>query len=789
MIVTTLLLAGTAAAQVWTVRIEEPTGLYRRTDEVVRVPLAKVGSHRTGYVVTDPKRRQQPWQVSGADLLFPASVVPGELPEYRVTCCTAQPAKFESRIVLRRVGMRRVELANSRFRLTIDTGIPAITEAYSLTARHALNYVDESGWTSTGGSGPMTGVELLESGPLQGRLRLTRPGESWEFVWTAASAAVRWMARRGFRFDAVSASPYAPFDRFVNGSEYEWPTGPEEGEPPDHDIKARDWKKLPGGHAVYYQAAENYGALGIFALDPELNWAGIGSAKFTADRGEGETSIALTFPEWRGNNTVLEARKENRILRQPLLVGPTSVGGAGHAANTPATLSLDGDWELAWSEKGAGPPTTGWRTVKVPGAVHTQWLGRSVIYTRAAEWVSYKEWWYRRRFRLPSTVRGKHLRLQFDATDYYADAYLNGRYLGRHEGYIDPYEYEITAAADNELLVRVWTPVSYYWKHRPYTIKGAYGAVDQKPDDITPLGITRSVRIVAGASSWIREVAVDTRLTDTGAEVEVQLKPPNATYELTLTPRNFQSTERYRVRSTGSRIVIPVKAPQLWWTWDHGKPNLYTLDIRMIDRTGKAIDAKSLAVGIREIEKIGWNFYLNRRRMFIRGTNYYYNLFMSDMNRARYERDMDLMLGMNVNMIRLHCHFSNPEFYDLADERGVLLWQDYLEAWYPHDRRFAQRAAELYDNHIRYVRNHPSIAIWATSDEEDLENYRELTKHLASRPAFLDPQRRPVVRSTGRYGDAHVFTGGTTARSGSTRPWTSSSSPNSARPRCRITTR
>ena len=77
------------------------------------------------------------------------------------------------------------------------------------------------------------------------------------------------------------------------------------------------------------------------------------------------------------------------------------------------------------------------------------------------------------------------------------------------------------------------------------------------------------------------------------------------------------------------------------------------------------------------------------------------------MTRPAYERDMKLMLGMNVNMIRLHCHFANPEFYDLADESGVLIWQDYLEAWYPHDTDFSLRAAALYDNHIRYVRKSP----------------------------------------------------------------------------------
>ena len=287
--------------------------------------------------------------------------------------------------------------------------------------------------------------------------------------------------------------------------------------------------------------------------------------------------------------------------------------------------------------------------------------------------------------------------------------------------------------------------------------------MDQKPDDITAFGITRPVRLAASGGAVLRDIAIDTRLTDAGADVEVTLDADSGDFEVTLAPRNFVSPDIYRVRASMSgghaRVVIPVRNPQLWWTWDHGKPNLYTLDVRLLDAGGQAVDGQTLAVGIREIEKIGWQFYLNRKRMFIRGTNYYYNLFLSQMNREAYERDVKLMLAMNVNMIRLHTHFTNPEFYDLADERGILIWQDYLEAWYPHDTAFSLRAAELYDPHIRYARNHASVALWATSDEEDLENYRDLTKHVAARPFFMDPQHRPVVRSTGRLGDAHVYHG------------------------------
>ena len=816
-------------AQSWSVRVEEPTGLYRRTDEVISVPLDQIGGLAKGYTVTDPAGREAPWQVSARKLLFPVSLMPGELPVYRIACCNSKPsAAFANPILLRRLGASRVEFGNPQFRAIIDTKDASFVEVYSLRAdpQRVLNLVEltpegpgalkgdvhentpaaaafspppvagvsgpNSGWTTLGGTGAFTSVELVETGPVRGHLRLTRAGETWNLTWTASGAWIHWKAMRGFRFASISASPYVPFNRCLGGSEYNGPNGPGEDEPEPRDIGSREWPELPGGHMVYYQREQDYGALGIVALDADLRWKGAGTRKFIAEKAAGEASIAITFPKWAGVETSLEARKQNRMLRQPVLVKVSAaaepiakvrlaaqretipeLGNRRPTAFQRDEINLSGEWELAFAEKGAGPPQSGWRTVRVPGSVHTQWLDPAKLYTREAEWISGKEWWYRSSFTIPDKLRDKRLRLQFDATDYYADVYLNGLSIGRHEGYIDPYEFDVTAQArageSNRLLVRVWTPVSYYWRHRPYTIKGAYGAVDQKPDDITPLGITRGVRIVAGGAASIEDVAVDTRIAKTGANVEVQLQarlPTGAegyTWELTLSPRNFASLHRYQLRAPANgpsaRYTIPVVDPRLWWTWDHGRPNLYTLDVRLLDPSGRAVDGQSLAIGIREIEKIGWNFYLNGKRMFVRGTNYYDGLYMSETTRAGYERDMKLMLGMNVNMVRLHCHFSNPEFYDLADELGVLIWQDFLEAWYPHDRGFAQRAAALYDNHIRYVRNHASVAIWVTSDEEDFENYREITKHLAPRAYLLDPQRRPVHRSTGRFGDSHVYHG------------------------------
>jgi hypothetical protein len=144
-------------------------------------------------------------------LLIPGSLIPGELPVYRISCCQPNTSTFRNPIVLRRVGMRRVELGNSHFRVMIDTGVPAIVEAYNLTAgpRRVLNLVEttpesaealkddihvaekvpergptgvtgeNTGWTTPETGGGFTKVEFLEAGPLRALLRLSNATASW----------------------------------------------------------------------------------------------------------------------------------------------------------------------------------------------------------------------------------------------------------------------------------------------------------------------------------------------------------------------------------------------------------------------------------------------------------------------------------------------------------------------------------------------------------------------------------------------------------------------------------
>ncbi len=888
----------------WAIQLEEPTGIERRDNEVVRFNTRfAVGDARPEQLrAIDDENRELPVQVAVGDfypdgsikfaeILFPATLIPGRIPRYRLLASPVFPGArkpgerggdYQTDITIRRLGTSRIELGNNRFGIIINLGkdntTPAIVEAYTRTSdeHRMLNLVEttpdlkeelafgtrSAGWgtalDSAVRTSGFTGVDVVESGPLRARIKLRGAhfgtvAEEWEFEWYSNSPVVVWRARTetrtgryGFFFSALSAFPYEPFTHWADGAEVAWPDG-DTNNPPHKRIvaqgllvRAQDFDDLPGGHILYYNPQANYGALDFIELDSTLRWFGIGSRQFYAAKkldgtqpqarqtgistitrpdvmersAEWSSQIAIAFPQWKANETLLEARGCYRRFAQPILAHgldlqplaklpdytsaprtarysveerSAKATTSGNGKPAPIELPLNGLWKLRNAEKGEGEKQrlfeigaddSEWQAVQVPGSVHTQILKYPAYYTHEAEWISFKEWWYRKNFRVPAEMKGRRLRLQFDATDYYADIWLNGKKLGRHEGYIDPYEFDVSAGlnldGDNVVAVRVWTPVDYYWRHRPYTIKGSYGAVDQKPDNITAVGITRSVRLIANRSIVIDTVVARPALNQDGSadlDVEVALRADTTKgrLELALAPRNFSGSDQLTATVDLSSLAdksprrfqvrFHLKNPQLWWTWDHGKPNLYTLSTRVVVDE-QISDYRSEAVGIREVEKVGWLFYLNGRRIYIRGTNsYYLELFMSEINRAKYVRDLNLIKGMNVNMIRLHCHFQNPEFYDLCDELGIMVWQDFLEAWYPHDPEFAIEAARLYDNHIRMVRNHPCVAIWATSDEEDLENYRMLTKHLAGRLYACDEQRRPVVRSTGRYGDGHIYYG------------------------------
>src|SRR4051812_6818561 len=82
------------AAESWTVRVEEPTGLFPRTNEVVSVPYTTIGGKKESWTVVDTEGRELPFQTTENSLLFPATLIPGELPQYQISAVQESKANF-----------------------------------------------------------------------------------------------------------------------------------------------------------------------------------------------------------------------------------------------------------------------------------------------------------------------------------------------------------------------------------------------------------------------------------------------------------------------------------------------------------------------------------------------------------------------------------------------------------------------------------------------------------------------------------------------------------------------
>ena len=162
----------------------------------------------------------------------------------------------------------------------------------------------------------------------------------------------------------------------------------------------------------------------------------------------------------------------------------------------------------------------------------------------------------------------------------------------------------------------------------------------------------------------------------------------------TLAPHNFAGESHTADMTTmlppGVSQVdlwLEVDEPRLWWPWDMGAQNLYDVAVSVSDAAGE-LDRVGDRVGLRHLRKEepnGWAMFLNGKRIFCRGPNYVSEQLQSTMTRKRYEFDVQLMKDANMNMVRSYCVVEREEFYDVCDEKGVMVYQDFPTTG-PHEQ-------------------------------------------------------------------------------------------------------
>ncbi len=331
--------------------------------------------------------------------------------------------------------------------------------------------------------------------------------------------------------------------------------------------------------------------------------------------------------------------------------------------------------------------------------------------------------WYRKRFTVPASDRGRRFALQIDGAMSYSTIWLNGQEVGgRPYGYIS-YQLDLTpfikAGAENVLAIRLDNPPE---SSRWYPGGGIYRNVwllKTGPIHVAPWGTQVTTSVQNGAST----VNVATTLQNQSSRpatlrlvstvVDASNKPV-ATHEapMTLQPGGQQV----------SQAQLTVSSPRLWSLQD---PHRYTL-ITQIMQGRTIVDRYATPFGIRTIR---WDaqqgFLLNGTRVHLNGVCLHHDLgaLGAAFNVRAQQRQLEIMQGMGVNAIRTSHNPPAPEFLELCDRMGLLVIDEFSDTWKAakkpngYARLFDQWAEKDLRAMLRRDRNHPSIIAWSTGNE------------------------------------------------------------------------
>ncbi len=400
-------------------------------------------------------------------------------------------------------------------------------------------------------------------------------------------------------------------------------------------------------------------------------------------------------------------------------------------------MTLDGPWELLPTPtfRGGYYSDTTWLSMDVP----SHWQQHPALESYAGKMV------YRKRFDFKKE-KDKRYRLRLNGVFYFYIVYLNGFRLGENEGYFFPREFDITqqlknVAVPNELIVEVECPDEKSKKHKQL-ITGVFSHWDCLDPKTNPGGIWRSVEILESGPQYISEfrlspvdrqsvIALAGENPPHTIELRADLivnsdRPAAPVYRATFTPYNFDGPP-YAIawRATAApgenRVerFFQLENPRLWWTHDLGEPNLYTVKVETFadELLRIRLDAWEFRWGLRAFEMRNWIPHLNGVRFYMKGNNYPPgDTRMATVTRDGYVRDLQLAKDAHMNFLRVHAHVEKPEFYDVADELGILLWQDFPMQW-GYAKEVLPQAERQVPLMIRTLYNHPSVGTWCMHNE------------------------------------------------------------------------
>jgi beta-mannosidase len=430
-------------------------------------------------------------------------------------------------------------------------------------------------------------------------------------------------------------------------------------------------------------------------------------------------------------------------------------------ASPKAKVFLHTGWKFREAGKGE------WRAATVPGCVHTDLLANKLIedpFYRDDEpklqWIGKTDWEYQTTFDVPADLlRREHVELVFEGLDTYAAVTLNGSPLLEADNMFRTWRVDakrLLKPGANTLHILFRSPIN---EVLPVMAKMGYQlpAVNDQGEKTSPLtrkapyqygwdwgprfvtsGVWRPVSLEAWDTARVESLrVVQNQIGRDSAQLtaEVEVVSTGATDAVVVvenaTDRAAPARQPVKLAAGANKVAVnfEITKPRLWWPNGMGDHPLYDLRARLLVG-GKQVDERAARTGLRTVELRqqpdregkSFTFVVNGVPVFMKGANWIpADSFPTRITRERYRQLVESARDANMNMLRVWGGgiYESDDFYELCDEAGILLWQEFMFAcsMYPGDQPFLDNVrAEAADN-VKRLRNHPSIVIWCGNNE------------------------------------------------------------------------
>ena len=347
----------------------------------------------------------------------------------------------------------------------------------------------------------------------------------------------------------------------------------------------------------------------------------------------------------------------------------------------------------------------------------------------------------------------------FEGIDTVSDIYLNGKKIGHTDNMLIPHNImaDNLKRGENQLVVHI---IPAYLESRKYEIDaGCFSNLPYNADslhirkaahmygwDIMPRimsgGLWRSVYLCEQEKYRIKELYIYTACLnenkaalmayfsmDLGEEIsnkfQLKIKGKCGESEFIIVQKLWHCQ---------GNIEFAIENPKLWWPKNTGEQNLYDVKAELFYE-GKKVDEYTITLGVRTVtlkkssvvDNDGngeFCFYVNGKPIFVMGTNWVPLDPFHSKDLERLPKAFELVEDIGCNMIRCWGGnvYESEEFFNLCDEKGILVWQDFSMgcATYPQDDEFCLKLEKEVYAIAKLLRQHPSIALWAGDNECDM---------------------------------------------------------------------